>query len=107
MTRHRCNDEGYATVTSAGIITALLGLCAVVGLAAVGLIAAQQAALAADLAAVAGAWARHHGEDACAAAAQVAELNGASLSACRVAGADVTVTAEVRGREVSARAGPI
>ena len=107
MTRHRHNDAGYATVTSAGIITALLGLCAVVGLAAAGLIATQQAALAADLAAVAGAWAHHHGEDACAAAAQVAVLNGASLSACQVTGADITVTTEVRGREVSAKAGPI
>ncbi len=107
MTLRWRNDGGYATVTSAGIIIALLGLCAAIGLAATGLIATRQAALAADLAAVAGAWAHHHGEDACAAAAQVAGLNRASMNTCQVAGADVTVTVGVRGREAGAKAGPI
>ncbi len=101
------DDRGYATVTTAGITVALFGLCAVVGAAASLVIAEHEAGVAADLAAVAGAWAAYRGENACAVAGQVAGLNGASMSGCHTEDADVTVTAVVRGREVAAKAGPV
>ncbi|AGF71359.1 Rv3654c family TadE-like protein [Corynebacterium halotolerans] len=105
--RARLDERGYATVASAGMAAALIGLCAVVGAAASLVIAEHEARVAADLAAVAGAWALYRGEDACAAAGRTAGLNGASLSECRIDGADVTVTAGIRGREVAAKAGPV
>lgn len=107
LARGLLDDSGYATVTTAGATVALLGLCAVAGAAAGLVIADHEAGVAADLAAVAGAWAAYRGEDACAAAEHVAGLNGAATSGCRVEGADVTVTAVVRGREVTAKAGPV
>lgn len=101
------DEHGYATVASAGMAAALIGLCAVVGAAASLVIAEHEARVAADLAAVAGAWAAYRGEDACAAAEHVAGLNGASLTECRTVGVDVLVTAGIRGREVMAKAGPV
>ena len=63
--------------------------------------------MAADLAAVAGAWALATGEDACTAAGDTAALNGATLETCTESGRDVIVTAAVRGRFTQAKAGPV
>ncbi len=94
------------TVVTAGVAAALFSL-GVVLLGAAGQVSAQhEAQVAADLAAVAGAFAVYRGEDGCTAAATVAEDNGASLIDCRGAGADLTVTAKIRGREVTSTAGP-
>jgi len=95
------------TIVTAGVAAALFSL-GVVLLGAAGQVSAHhEAQVAADLAAVAGAFAVYHGEDGCAVAAVVAEDNGASLSGCRGTGADLTVTARIRGREVTSTAGPV
>lgn len=101
------NDRGNATVTSAGIIAALVGLLFAVLTAFQTVLDDHQSRLAADLAAVAGAWAHAYGEDACAAAYETARRNDADISACRIDGDDVTVTVAVGDRETTARAGPL
>lgn len=95
------------TVVTAATAAALFSLGVVLLGAAAQVSAHHEAQVAADLAAVAGATAVYRGEDGCAAAAQVAGNNGASLSDCHGAGADVTVTARIRGREVTSTAGPV
>lgn len=95
------------TIVTAGAAATLLSLCLVVIGVAGQVEAHHRARVAADLAAVAGAFAIYRGEDGCVAATQVAGHNGASISTCRVAGADLTVTVDVRGREVRATAGPV
>lgn len=95
------------TIVTAGAAAALFSLGVVLLGAAGQVSAAHEAQVAADLAAVAGAFAVYRGEDGCAVAAAVAGDNGASISDCRVAGADLTVTADVRGREVTSTAGPV
>lgn len=100
-------EEGYATIATAGFAATLVILAAVVGGAASQVIAHHEARVAADLAAVAGAFATYRGEDGCAVAKAVAEHNGASISSCDVTEADVTVAATIRGREVKSRAGPV
>lgn len=95
------------TIVSAGAAAALISLCLVVVAAAGQVDAHHRAQVAADLAAVAGAYALYRGEDGCAAAGEVAERNGAALGTCTVSAPDLTVSARVRGREVSATAGPL
>lgn len=95
------------TIATAGFAAALIGLGLVVVGAAAQVSAHHQARVAADLAAVAGATAHARGEDACPVAGEVVGRNGASISGCEVAGADVTVTASLRGREVMSTAGPV
>lgn len=95
------------TITTAGAAAALFSLGIVVLTAGGEVSAHHRAQVAADLSAVAGAVALHHGEDACRAAGEVAVRNGASISSCVVAGRDVTATAAVKGREVTATAGPV
>ncbi|MGV0326474.1 Rv3654c family TadE-like protein [Corynebacterium confusum] len=99
-------EDGYATVTAAGIIVALASvLLAVAGIAA-HVIARHEAQVAADLAAVAGAYALATGQDACAAAQRTTEHNAARLDTCTVSGRDVVVGASVRWRGAQAKAGP-
>lgn len=100
-------DEGYATITAAGFAAALVALAAVVGGAAALVIAHHEARVAADLSAVAGAFASYRGEDGCATAKAVAEYNEASISSCDRAESDIIVTVKIRGREVKSRAGPV
>ena len=69
--------------------------------------ARHEAQVAADLAAVAGAWALATGVDACAAARDTAALNDAAVETCTESGRDVIVTATVRGRSTQAKAGPV
>ncbi|NLA56784.1 MAG: TadE-like protein [Corynebacterium humireducens] len=95
------------TIVTAGVAAALFSL-GVVLLGAAGQVSAQhEAQVAADLAAVAGASAVYRGEDGCTVAVAVAGDNGASLRDCRGAGADLTVTVRIRGREVTSTAGPV
>lgn len=103
----KTGEEGYATVATAGFAAALVTLCGVVIAAASLVVAHHEARVAADMAAVAGAFAAYRGEDACLVAGAVVGDNGASISSCAVDGVDVTVTARVRGREVSSTAGPV
>lgn len=83
------DDRGSASVVTAGIIAALTGLLlTVAGLASV-VVARHEAQVAADV------------------AADIAKRNGAGIAACAVEGADVVLTATVRGSEARARAGPL
>ena len=112
------DERGSGTVYALGVIAVLLA--AVVGIA--GLIQAQSAAgrarAAADLAAISGATVLSSviaPGDPCAMAQRVAAANGASVSACSVAGEDVTVSVVVpttilglpRQASARARAGPV
>ncbi len=114
MTR-ACRERGAATV----LVVAFLGLLLFVG-AALGVVGAmvkahRVAQSAADLSALAGASALAHGKDACAAAARVATVNGATVTRCAPDGLEVRVTVEVGGPRwlgqsadltAEARAGP-
>lgn len=112
------DERGSGTVYALGVIAVLLA--AAVGIA--GLIQAQSAAgrarAAADLAAISGATVLSSviaPGDPCAMAQRVAAANGASVSACSVAGEDVTVSVVVpttilgrpRQATAQARAGPV
>ena len=112
------DERGSGTVYALGVIAVLLA--AAVGIA--GLIQAQSATgrarAAADLAAISGATVLSSviaPGDPCAMAGRVAAVNGASVSACSVAGEDVTVSVVVpttilgvpRQATARARAGPV
>ena len=118
MSRPRWDERGSGTVYALGVIAVLLA--AAVGIA--GLIQAQSATgrarSAADLAAISGATVLSSvvaPGDPCAMAQRVAAANGASMSACSVAGEDVTVSVTVpttilglpRRATAEARAGPV
>ena len=113
-----CDERGSGTVYALGVIAVLLA--AAVGIT--GLIQAQSATgrarAAADLAAISGATVLSSvvaPGDPCAMAQRVAAANGASVSACSVAGEDVTVSVVVpttilgrpRQATAQARAGPV
>ena len=100
------NDEGSATITATGIITAVVSLALAVVALGVQVADTHRVRVAADLAAVSGANALYRGADACAAAGITAELNGARLSSCEFVAGDVVVAATRRGAEAAARAGP-
>ena len=100
-------DGGYATVVTAGIITAVTSLLLAVAAVGSAVVARHTAQVAADLAAVAGAWEVDKGRDACSKAEDIAAVNSARLDSCVVDGRDVEVTAMVRSRSAIARAGPI
>ena len=53
----RCGEEGYATIAAAGIIVAIVSLLLIVAAVGSRVAARHEAQVAADLAAVAGAWA--------------------------------------------------
>lgn len=80
---------------AAAIISALVFIAALLGGASAVVVAQHRAQLAAELAAVAGAWANSRGEDGCAVAATVVELNGAKMLHCLLEGADVQVESRV------------
>jgi secretion/DNA translocation related TadE-like protein len=102
------NDRGNATVTSAGIIAALVGVLFAVLTAFQTVLDDHQSRLAADLSAVAGAWAHAYGEDACHVARETARRNGGEATACHTEDTgDVTVTVTVGDRATTARAGPL
>ncbi|PZG01308.1 Rv3654c family TadE-like protein [Micromonospora deserti] len=111
------DDRGGATVCllAVGLVFVLVGLFgAAVGAART---ARQQARVAADFGALAGAGRALAGEPAaCGLAAEIVAVNGGRLLACRLDGLDVLVTAEVavaplpglaRTVTATARAGPV
>lgn len=101
------NDDGYATITAAGIIASLTALLGLILWHVSGVIDSHQARLAADLSAVAGATAVYYASSACDQAQRTAELNGATVDSCREIEADVEVTVSVGRRQATARAGPL
>lgn len=100
-------EQGYATIAAVGIIAAVCALLLVVIAIAGAVVARHQAQVAADMSAVSAAGALALGQEACSVATQVARDNSAELSHCAVEGGDVLVTADVRGRQARARAGPL
>lgn len=108
LVRRLRDERGYATMASAGIIVCLTGLLLAVAGVVVEVSSRHEAQVAADLAAVAGAFAVARGAEpeACARAAYVAGLNGGEVTGCEVLGRDVRVRVSVRHVEAAARAGP-
>lgn len=106
----RTGDQGYATVTSAGIVAAVASLCVLVAGVGAQVAHSHRARVAADLAAVAGAEAYYRGLDACGVAAEAAVLNAAEVTACEITDGDVVVSVAlnaVGGNEARSRAGPL
>ncbi|MFB9765365.1 Rv3654c family TadE-like protein [Nocardioides kongjuensis] len=115
------SQRGAATVLAVAAAVVLLLVGAATGVVGAIVVAHRRAQAAADLAALAGATslagagAGHPGRDPCAAAAEVATANGASLVTCVVEGSDVVVEVRVSGPRwlgqdrdlaAAARAGP-
>lgn len=99
-------EDGSTTVAAALLIAAFVVLTLGGAAAGVRVVQARQAAVAADLSAVAGAVAAQEGDDACEAAAKIASANGAYLVACDIDGEDVQVNVERKERTAASRAGP-
>lgn len=100
------DETGSATVTTAGLIAALSALLLIIASITNTTIATHRAQVAADLAAVAGAWAVYTGEPPCKKAAYAAQLNRAAIHDCAVVDSDVIVTAVDNRATATARAGP-
>lgn len=101
------NDSGYATIASAGIIIAVVVLLAVVAVIIARVIAFHEAQVAADMAAISGAYSVAIGADGCAEAARIALANAADLDHCIIEGGDVQVAITVQGQTAHAKAGPM
>ncbi|MDN4161434.1 Rv3654c family TadE-like protein [Nocardioides abyssi] len=111
-------ETGSVTLFAVGCLALLLLVGSALGVVAAMVRAHRSAQAAADLAALAGATSVGPGGPAggpCAAAADVAQRNGATLLACTLDGRDVRVRAEVAGPRwlgqvadlaAEARAGP-
>lgn len=108
--RWSTDDAGYATVAAAGTTAAVISLVSLIAWQAGTLVAREEAQVAADLSAVAGAHALAAGETdlvACALAAETARLNGAELHRCTAVSGDLVAGTVVRGQSAQARAGPV
>lgn len=100
------DDAGSTTVTGAFITALVLSLALVAVHSGATLVAHRRTAVAADLAAVAGAVDAQRGGGGCDAAARIARANGRELADCVRDGEDVQVTVAGDGHEARARAGP-
>ena len=100
-----------STVTSAGIVSAVVALAASVAAIGGAVADSHRAQVADEIAAVAGATALYQGADACAVAARTAELNSATLEHCLLIDGHVTTTTAIprtiRTATGHARAGPL
>ena len=105
MRRKILDDTGYATIASSGIVIAVVVLLAAVAIFITRVIAFHEAQVAADMAAISGAYALVSGEDGCAEAARIALANGGSLDQCSIS--DIQVAITVRNQTAHAKAGPI
>lgn len=108
-------ERGSAVPFAVACLGMVLLLGAALGVTGALVAGHRTAQAAADLAALAGATALAGGGDGCGAADRIAAANGAALSGCSVAGADVRVTVVVTGPRwlgshgdlaAEARAGP-
>ena len=100
------DDDGSATITTAGLIVALILVVLALTHGIRGTIASHHAKVVADLSAVAGAYAAYTGVDPCDTAATVARRNAATLDHCTTSGDDVTVTILDAPAHAVATAGP-
>ncbi len=96
-----------SSILTAAIITVVLALSSV--LAGAGIKTAHQhaAQTAADISAVAGAYALYQGHDACQRAREVAAHNDATMVECTIVDHDVIVSASLSGHNAQAKAGPL
>lgn len=117
------DDSGNMTIVAAAISAALFALLGVAALAASQVIASHRAQVAADMSAVAGAYALvgaapsgsaaggtaggAGADQPCSVAGEVASRNAARLADCQIEGGDVTVQVAFRERTATARAGPL
>lgn len=108
-------ERGSAIPLAVGLLGMVLFVGAALGVVMAMVATHRSAQAAADLASLAGAGSLQRRADACTAAAQVAEANGAVLEDCSVAGEDVIVAVRVTGPHwlgqvadlrAQARAGP-
>lgn len=97
------DERGAATVLALPLIGTLAVAAFLLAHLGGALVASRRVAAAADLAALAGAAARQHGDDACGQAARVVQRNHARLGTCTVQGEDVLVTARIDYRGVGGR----
>lgn len=103
MTRPARSERGAATLLVLSAVGTLLFVgVALAGVAAL-MLTQRTAQAAADLAALAAATALVGGEDACAAAAQVAAANAAALTGCDLDGQEARVRATVTGPRLAGR----
>lgn len=97
-------EDGFAVPVALGLGGVLVALALAGTAGGQVLVAQRRAAAAADLAALAGAVAAQRGQDPCAAARRMAELDEARLRECRVEGEQVRVVSRVAlrlaGREL-------
>jgi len=114
---HRWNEaeRGSATLFAVAVTGMLVLVGAALGVVGAMVHAHRVAQSAADLAALAGAQSAARGADACAAAATIAEANGASVDRCARDGLEVSLQVTVPGPRwlgqrhdlsAQARAGP-
>ena len=89
-------EDGFAVPVTLGLGGVLVALALAGTAGGQVLVAQRRASAAADLAALAGAVATQHGQDACEAARRLADLDEARLPSCRTDGDQVRVVAEVR-----------
>ncbi|OHQ51287.1 TadE-like protein [Corynebacterium sp. HMSC070H05] len=106
MRRLLIDDTGSATVTTTGIITAVVSLALAVMVTGTRTADAHRARVAADLSAVAAATALYRGADACEWGNETASGNGAEVTSCEFVDGDVIVAVRLRHAEATARAGP-
>lgn len=111
----RRDEAGAATLLVLAMAGVLLLVGSALGVVQAVVVAHRKAQAAADLSALAGASARAHGRQPCAAAETVARRNGSRLMSCHESGGDVTVEVVVTGPRwlgqqgdltAEARAGP-
>ncbi|BAU94695.1 hypothetical protein N24_0433 [Corynebacterium suranareeae] len=110
FSRWKTNDDGYITVASAGCAAIMISLLIVLAWQAGNLVAREQAQVAADVSAVAGAYVLARGElaaAACSVAQETALANDAEVENCTIEGEDLTLTINVRGQQAQAKAGPL
>ena len=100
------DDDGSATITTAGLIVALILVVLALTHGIRGPLASPHATVVADLSAVAGAYAAYTGVDPCDTAATVVRRNAATLDHCTTSGDDVTVTILDAPARAVATAGP-
>jgi secretion/DNA translocation related TadE-like protein len=109
MSRRRRREGGAATVLVLGCVVVVAVLAAAwLGVTRAAL-ARQRAETAADLAALAAAASRQHGQEGCDAAGEMAARNGGTLVSCAFTGDAATVRVRVGGpfaATAQARAGP-
>lgn len=100
-------EHGSTTVLTAGIIAILALISAVFFSHSSTTIDVHKTRNAADLAAVAAAFAHHTTGEGCQLAAEIATDNGATLTQCHIDGGDAYVTVKGVKATARARAGPI